>query len=52
MNSTKNGVRLKISKGKTMKHIKFFFLALCKASHAAVLARNGQYEKAQALYRD
>lgn len=35
-----------------MKTIQTLFLALCKASYAADLARNGQYKKAQALYRD
>lgn len=52
MNSIKNGVRLKNLKRKTMKTIQTLFLSLCKASYAADLARNGQYKRAQALYRD
>jgi hypothetical protein len=35
-----------------MKTIQSIFLALCKARYAADLARNGQYKRAQALYRD
>jgi hypothetical protein len=35
-----------------MELIRYFFLALCKARYAADLARNGQYKRAQSLYRD
>lgn len=35
-----------------MNTIKFFLKALCKARYAADLARNGQYKRAQSLYKN